>query len=167
MSIHRWVRKVHYWATAVFAIPLLVIVCSGLLLQVKKQWSWVQPTEMRGSGESPQVDFEAVLAAARSVTDAQVSGWNDVRRIDVRPDRGLAKVWTRSGIEVQVDLSNGQVLAHAERRSDWIESIHDGSYFGGDVVKLGVFLTTGIGLLGMWCTGVWMFVWPFLARRRA
>ena len=30
-------RKVHYWAAAFIALPILVIIGSGLLLQVKKQ----------------------------------------------------------------------------------------------------------------------------------
>ena len=46
-------RKVHYWSSAVAAIPLLVIICSGLLLQAKKQSAWVQPPERRGTGKAP------------------------------------------------------------------------------------------------------------------
>ena len=40
-------RRTHYWASALFALPLIVMIGSGLLLQVKKQWSWVQPAEQR------------------------------------------------------------------------------------------------------------------------
>jgi hypothetical protein len=32
-------RKVHYWATAFVALPVLVIICSGLILQMKKHWA--------------------------------------------------------------------------------------------------------------------------------
>ena len=45
-------RKVHYWASFIAAIPLLVMIGSGLLLQVKKHWTWVQPVEHRGTGNS-------------------------------------------------------------------------------------------------------------------
>jgi hypothetical protein len=41
-------RKVHYWASILVALPLLVIIGSGALLQVKKHWSWVQPAEHEG-----------------------------------------------------------------------------------------------------------------------
>jgi hypothetical protein len=78
----------------------------------------------------------------------------------------VAKVWLRNGWEVQVDLGTGMVLHSAYRRSDLLESIHDGSFFGGDWTKLGIFLPAGLVLLVMWFTGIWMFVFPFLARRR-
>lgn len=159
-------RKVHYWATLFIALPVVVIVGSGLLLQVKKRWSWIQPAEKRGAGTSPVIDLEGLLAAAQKVEALNVNGWEDVNRIDVRPSRGMAKVWLNSGWEVQVDLGTGSVLQVAYRRSDLIESIHDGSFFGGEVVKTGLFLPTGIALLLMWLTGLWMFVRPFIVRRR-
>lgn len=53
----------------------------------------------------------------------------------------------------------------AYRRSDLIESLHDGTFFG-DPVKCWVVLPTGLVLAVMWGTGVYLFVLPFLARRR-
>ncbi len=72
-----------------------------------------------------------------------VDGWDDVNRLDVRPGRGVVKVWLHNGYEVQVDLGTGAVLQTAYRRSDLIESIHDGSFFAGDWTKLGLFLPDG------------------------
>lgn len=166
MRIYRLNRKVHFWATVFVALPLLVMIGSGLLLQLKKQWTWVQPEEKRGTGTTPAVGFDGILAALRQEPRLAVDGWEDVNRIDVRPGRGIAKVWLMSGWEVQVDLGTGRVLQSAYRRSDLIESIHDGSFFGGDWVKLGIFLPTGITLLVMWLTGLWMFLHPFLGRRK-
>ncbi|HEV7764922.1 MAG TPA: PepSY domain-containing protein [Thermoanaerobaculia bacterium] len=160
-------RKVHYWVTAFITLPVLVIICSGLILQMKKHWTWVQPAEQRGTGKSPGIELEGILASVREVSHLGVTGWHDVNRIDLRPGRGLAKVWLHNGWEVQVDLGTGRVLQSAYRRSDLIESLHDGSFFGGDASKLGIFLPTGIALLVMWLTGVWMFVFPFLAKRKA
>ncbi|MGQ0720774.1 MAG: PepSY domain-containing protein [Candidatus Eiseniibacteriota bacterium] len=159
-------RKVHYWISAFVAVPVMVIIASGLLLQMKKHWSWIQPEEQRGTGTSPQVDLEEILAGVRDVPELGVSGWDDVNRLDVRPARGLAKVWLRSGWEVQVDLGTGEVLQTAYRRSDLIESIHDGSFFAGNVSKLGVFLPSGAALLVMWATGIWMFWLPLSAKRK-
>jgi hypothetical protein len=158
-------RKIHYWATVLVALPTLTIIGSGLMLQMKKQWTWVQPPEQRGTGTAPVLDLHAILAAAQANPNLGVTGWDDVNRIDLRPSRGLAKVWLRSGWEVQVDLGTGRVLQTAYRRSDLIESIHDGSWLAGDWTKLGVVLPTGIILLVMWFTGLWMFVAPIVARR--
>ena len=69
-----------------------------------------------------------------------------------------------NGYEVQVDLGTGHVLQTAYRRSDLIESIHDGSFFGGDWTKLGLFLPAGLTLLLLWLGGLWMFWVPFGAK---
>lgn len=112
------------------------------------------------------IGLPGILEAVRNVSALQVTGWDDVNRIDLRPGKGVAKVWLRNGWEVQVDLGTGNVLQSAYRRSDLLESIHDGSFFGGDATKLGVFLPTGVVLFVMWISGLWMFVFPFLAKRR-
>ncbi len=169
VNLTRLSRKIHYWATLVVTVPLVVIIASGLLLLVKKHWSWVQPTELRGTGVSPRVDLEAILASVGAVPELGVKGWEQVHRIDVRPGRGLAKVLVQGGWEVQVDLGTGRVLGSARRRSDLIESIHDGSFFGGDAIRLGVVLPTALVLLGLWATGLWLFWRPIVRswRRRS
>ena len=160
------VRKLHYWASLAIALPASILIASGLLLQAKKHWTWVQPEEQRGSVTTPRITTDSILGSVRAVPAHGVAGWDDVNRIDFRPGRGVAKVWLQNGVEVQVDLGTGTVLQSAYRRSDLIESIHDGSFFGGDLVKLGVFLPTGIILLFMWGSGIWLFLVPILAKRR-
>lgn len=160
-------RKIHYWSSLVVAVPVLIVIGSGVLLQLKKHWTWVQPVEHQGTGSVPAVDFAGILSSVQRVPGLAVGGWDDVNRLDVRPRRGVAKVWLNSGWEVQVDLGTGQVLHSAYRRSDLIESIHDGSYFGGDWTKLGLFLPASLVLLVLWTGGLWMWWIPFKARRRA
>jgi hypothetical protein len=145
---------------------MIVMIATGLLLQAKKQWTWVQPAEQRGTGSTPAIDFEGILASVKQVPDMNVTGWDDVNRLDVRPRRGMAKVWLNNGYEVQVDLGTGRVLQTAYRRSDFIESIHDGSFFAGDWTKLGLFLPSGLVLLLLWISGLWMWWVPFNAKRQ-
>ncbi len=159
-------RKTHYWASFAIAVPMIVMIGSGLLLQMKKQWDWVQPPEQRGTGKAPVLDLEGILASVKTVPEMQVSTWDDVNRLDVRPGRGMVKVWLNNGWEVQVDLGTGAVLQTAYRRSDLIESIHDGSFFAGDWTKLGLFLPTGAVVLFLWLSGLWMWWVPFAAKRR-
>ena len=159
-------RRIHYWASFAAALPLLVMITSGLLLQAKKHWSWVQPAEQRGTGSVPVLDLEGILTAVKQVRDLEVRSWDDVNRLDVRPGRGVAKVWLNNGWEVQIDLGTGRVLQSAYRRSDLIEAIHDGSIFGGDWTKLGLFLPAGVVLLLLWLSGMWMWWVPFAAKRR-
>jgi uncharacterized iron-regulated membrane protein len=159
------VRKVHSWGAILAALPVLIIIASGILLQLKKQVAWVQPPEQRGVDTIPAVTFPQVLAAVSTVPHAEVRGWPDVRRLDVRPDRGIVKVWTRNGWEVQVDLRTARVLQSAYRRSDIIEAIHDGSWFH-DRVKLWVWLPSAVVLLSLWVTGVYLFWLPIVVRAR-
>lgn len=158
-------RKVHYWASAAVAIPILVVIATGLLLQTKKYFAWIQPPEQRGVGAEPTLSLAEVVEICRRVPEAGVAGWEDVHRIDVRPSRGMLKVTTKSNHEIQIDAQTGAVLQVAYRRSDTIEALHDGSWFT-DAAKLWIFLPSGVILLVLWLTGIYLFVLPFLARRR-
>ena len=83
-------RRLHRWGSVAVFLPLLCVVASGLLLQVKKQVPWVQPPERRGSATEPTLGFEALLTAVRSQPGLEATGWADVRRVDARPSRGMA-----------------------------------------------------------------------------
>ncbi|MEZ5973799.1 MAG: hypothetical protein R3E96_02835 [Planctomycetota bacterium] len=43
MKASIWTRKAHRWAAPVVFLPFLLILVSGIALQFKKQWAWVQP----------------------------------------------------------------------------------------------------------------------------
>jgi uncharacterized iron-regulated membrane protein len=166
MTVHFANRRMHYWVSAAIALPVLVVLSTGLLLQLKKQIPWVQPVEHKGSGKVPVVPLDQIGRAATQSGDASPVAWEQIDRIDVRPGKGIAKVILESGVEVQVDTTDGRVLSREVRRSDWIESLHDGSFFGGDTGKLGVFLPSAVGLLVLWISGIWMFVLPWVVRAR-
>ena len=166
MSFNVYNRKAHHWASFVATLPLLVIIGSGVLLQLKKHWTWVQPVEHRGTGTSPSISLDQLMASVQSVPDLHVSGWADVDRLDIRPGRGVAKVTLLNGWEVQVDLGTGRVLQTAYRRSDLIEAIHDGSFFAGNWSKLGLFFPAALVLLFLWISGVWMIWVQFAGKRR-
>ena len=157
-------RKLHRLGALIIALPFLVILCTGILLQLKKQIPWVQPHEQRGTEAAPALTLPGILEIAQSVPEARVRSWSDVERIDVRPDKRLLKVIAKSRWEIQVDLASARILQVAYRRSDLIESLHDGSFFHPSV-KLFIFLPVGILVLGLWITGIYMFVLPYLARR--
>lgn len=69
MSFNVLNRKIHYWASFIAAVPLLIMISSGLFLQAKKHWTWVQPAEQRGTGTEPAIDFDAILASLKSVPE--------------------------------------------------------------------------------------------------
>jgi len=165
MKASRWNRIIHRWGSILIALPALCVLLTGVVLQLKKQSSWIQPGTQRGVGTVPELSFAEILDSAKSVPEAEIDSWDNIDRLDVRPDKGVVKVRATNRWEVQVDLATGEVLQVAFRRSDLIESLHDGSFFS-DWVKLGIFLPTALVLVVLWGTGVYLFFLPVLARRR-
>ncbi|MCA9298857.1 MAG: PepSY domain-containing protein [Phycisphaerales bacterium] len=164
-AMNIWSRRLHRWGAIASMVPVLVVIVTGILLQVKKQSTWVQPPTMRGSVTSPVIPMEAILEAARTVPEARIETWDDIDRLDLRPGRGVVKIQpVHTRYEVQVDLGTGEVLHVAYRRSDLIESIHDGSFFT-EFAKLWIFLPSAIVLLALWITGMYLWVLPHWAKR--
>jgi uncharacterized iron-regulated membrane protein len=169
MNANALFRKAHRWGAILVAGPFLLVVVTGLLLQVKKQVGWVQPPTRKGAGKEPAIGFDAILNAVKSVPEMEVTGWSEISRIDVQPSKGIAKVTSKNHWETQIDLKSGAVLQSAYRRSDLIESLHDGSWFH-DNAKLFIFLPSGVIVLGLWLTGMYLFALPWWVkwrRRRA
>ncbi|MEE2917310.1 MAG: PepSY domain-containing protein, partial [Candidatus Neomarinimicrobiota bacterium] len=93
----------------------------------------------------------------------EIHSWEDIDRLDVRIQAGMVKVRSKNNWEIQIDTQSGTILQQAYRRSDIIESIHDGSWFH-DKVKLWIFLPTGIILLILWISGVYMLILPYTVK---
>jgi len=160
-------RQVHYWLSLAVFIPAGIMFFAGIFLMLKKDVAWIQPPTAIGevANEIPTVSFEQLVAASQDYQDVQINSWSDIDRIDIRPKKGIAKVRAKSGYEIQIDTATGDVLHVAYRRSDLIESIHDGSFFS-DAVKRYIFLPTGILLIIMWGSGIYLFLLPRLRKKR-
>jgi len=167
LNFKRLLRQIHYWLSLAVFLPAGIIFFAGIFLMLKKEVAWFQPPTERGvvSHQLPNIDFEQMLAAGQLSEEAKIESWADIDRIDIRPDKGVAKIRATSGWEVQVDTNTGETLAVAYRRSDLIESIHDGSFFSRGA-KLFVFLPTGILLILMWGTGIYLFLLPRMRKRK-
>jgi len=161
----RLTRKIHYWCSIIIVAPLLVILFSGMMLQFKKQVPWIQPATLNGKGSVPEVTFSQILESAKTAPEAQIADWNDIDRLDVRPGSGIIKIRARNNWEIQIDHQTGEVLQASYRRSDIIESIHDGSFFHSRA-KHWLFFPSAITLLLLCITGVYMFIIPFTAKRK-
>lgn len=165
MNFSRLNRWIHHWATLIVALPVMIMIGTGIILLLKKDVDWVQPPSAKGIGKIPTISFEQVLTAAQSIPEAQITGWGDIDRLDVRPAKGMLKIRAENRWEIQIDSETAEVLQVAFRRSDLIESIHDGSFFH-DKMKLFVFLPAAIVLALMWLTGLYLFALPHVAKAR-
>jgi uncharacterized iron-regulated membrane protein len=161
-------RRLHRWGAIAVALPFLIVLASGLLLQLKKQLDFVQPPEQKGAAASvaTALTLPEILARVQQVPQAGIRTWADIDRVDIRPAKNMMKVVSMTRWEVQLDLATAEILQVAYRRSDLIESIHDGSWFH-PIAKLGVFLPTGAIVLGLWITGMYLWLLPYWTRKRS
>ena len=165
MKLNKQLRKIHYWISPFIFIPILIILSTGILLQLKKQSDWIQPPIQQGVSNIPSIEFQQMLEAAKSVPEAEINSWDDIDRIDVRPEKGISKIRSNNQWEIQIDNQTNEILLVEYRRSDIIESIHDGSFFT-DYVKFGWFLPTAVLLIVMSISGLYMFLLPLFMKRK-
>lgn len=143
----------------------MIVIATGILLILKKEIEWVQPPSARGEGNIPEISFEQIINTAKQVEEAGITGWPDIDRLDVRPGKGIVKIRAKNQWEIQIDHQTMEILQVAYRRSDFIESIHDGSYFH-DLAKLGLFLPCAIILFVLWITGLYLFLTTHFAKQK-
>ena len=173
MNIHnivvqlRQFRSIHKYIGVVIASFVLVSAVTGVLLGWKKNLESLQPLTVKGVSSDLRKwkTFHEVSASALRGMDSVQMSSNTIDRFDVRPDKGIIKVlFTKGYWEVQVDGTTGKVLSIAQRHSDWIEHLHDGSIIS-DFFKLLYTSILGIGLLVLSITGVYMWYAPKIVRR--
>jgi uncharacterized iron-regulated membrane protein len=157
-------RRYHAWFAIFCVLPILLISGTGALLVLKKDFSWIQPPSERGSVKTPQITFAEILTAAKSNEGIGIKDWGDVSRLDIRPKKGIVKVRTKDMWEIQIDLGTGKVISSAIRRSDLIESIHDGTWFF-DSAKYFVVLPVTACLIFLCISGTYLFYIPLMTRR--
>ncbi len=158
-------RKLHRWGAVLTALPFLVVLISGIFLQVKKEFNWIQPTSQTGSSTGASLPFDRVLATAKSIPELEIKQWADIDRLDVRPDDGVIKIRATNSWEAQIDAHTGEILHTSKRRSDIIEKLHDGSWFH-EQAKLGIFLPSAVVVTLLWLTGIYLFLYPYFAKRQ-
>jgi len=165
MKFSTFNRTTHKWVSICIALPLLLIIITGILLLLKKQLDILQPPSQKGVSSIPSITFEQVLIATQSIEIAKVDSWKDIDRLDVRPDKGIIKVRAKSSWEVQLDSQTGEVLQVAYRNSEFIESLHDGTFFQ-KYANLWLMLPVAIALLILWLTGLYLFILPYYKQWR-
>ena len=166
MTAAKLLRQIHYWISLPLLFTIFVVAITGTLLALKKDFAALQPPTQNGARPGDLQRPVADLVAAAATAPGQAgTRWQDVERIDVRPADGVAKVILHSRTEIQVDLATGKVLQTGYRTSDWLETVHDFSILG-DWAKYAFSFGTGVTLIAMAASGAYLFLLPFLVKRR-
>jgi uncharacterized iron-regulated membrane protein len=98
--------------------------------------------------------------------DAYPEVENQVKRIDVKMDKGIVKLLYTNGYwEAQIHPIDGSLLSLKRRHSDWIEALHDGSLVS-DNFKLIMMTLLGLGLTALSVTGFYLWYGPVKIRER-
>lgn len=163
----RQFRSLHKVIGVGLAFFFLITSLTGILLGWKKNVDALQPPTQ--DGNSPDLvqwkSFDEVASAAQQALDSVTQKSIAIDRMDVRPKDGIIKVLFKEGYwEAQVDGKTAKVLSVAQRHSDWIEHIHDGSIIN-DLFKLIYTNMLGIGMATLAVTGLWLWYGPKVIRR--
>lgn len=167
MNAYRFFWQAHKWVGLCAAAFLLLIAVTGFLLLLKKEFAWIQPPTQQGSpGElAAFITLEEAWRQVAAEGHADLRVRTDIERIDVRPDARVYKFRSRRNhTEIQVDAVTGAILDVDTRTSDWLESLHDGSWFAAPVHDY-LMPLVAIAVVFLSLSGAWLFVRPILSRR--
>ena len=168
----KWIRRFR-WLHRKLALALfiffLVISVTGILLGTKKQTGLLAPTEKGISADlSTWLPVDSLQKKANLYLQDSVSKnlKTDLDRIDIRPDKGIAKfIYKDHYYGLQLDCTTGALLSVEQRKSDFIENLHDGSLvdklLGTDEgFKIGYTVIMGLSLLLLILSGLWLWYGP-------
>jgi uncharacterized iron-regulated membrane protein len=148
-------KKSHRWVAILITLPLALIVITGLVLQVRNQFEFIQPaavqSEMREG--TPLLTFEQILSSVER---------KDLDQIIYRPGKKNLAVRYKDGTELQLHPQTGELQKKAIRRTNILIELHQGSLFG-PAFQYGVHVMTGLGLFFLIISGIVIF--PFKRRR--
>ncbi len=171
-TILRLARKVHRLTGASLFAFFLVVAVTGLLLGWKKNSGELILADSRQGRSIDPKDWlplnelqEKAVAHARKHISPDIS--DRIDRIDVRPDKGMAKFLFVEGYwGLQIDCTTGELLSVERRYSDIIENIHDGTIVDAFLgIKSGSFKllytsVLGFALFTFTVTGFWLWIGP-------
>jgi len=162
----------HRWLGIPLMLFFLVIGVTSVLLAWKKKMELLPATQKSELLLDKKEWISPVQIIEIAKLEMEKKGEStDVDRIDIRPDKGIAKVTFKTHFsEVQLDGFSGEVLSVETRHSDWIEKVHDGSivdyYFGqSETTKLTYSSATAFGLILMTISGFYLWYFPKRIRK--
>ena len=167
MKLYKLLWDTHKWVGIVLSIVFFNLAVTGLLLLVKKKYDWIQPTTQKGA-EGNVADFitiEALFDVVLSAGHEDFQSSADIDRVDFRPDKRVHKVQSvHHNSELQIDAVTGRILSDKMRRSDLLEQIHDGSFFG-DWAHDWLMPLVAAGLFFLSASGLYLWLQPKIRKK--
>ena len=168
MRVFRTIWLLHRWLGIAAGVILMMVSITGFLLLIKKDNAWIQPPTQRGTPGplSACLGMAELWPVIEAVGHPDFQKVEDIDRIDVRLEKRVYKVRSKHNhTEIQVDATTGKILSTDTRRSDFIERLHDGSFFGGGVHGY-LMPAFAVSLVYLVFSGIWLWLEPVVKRRR-
>ena len=171
-------RKIHRTTGAFLFIFFFIVSITAIILGWKKHSGGIiLPKSYKGTSTNLKdwLPIDSLHKNACKILHDSVSPElsQNVERIDIRKDKGMVKfIFSDHFYGIQLDGATGKLLHIEQRRSDYIEKIHDGSildfYFKTSNGQIKLVYTTimGLALLVFTITGFWLWYGPKRMRQK-
>lgn len=146
-------RKYHRLISLIIALPLLVVILTGLALQLRQQFEVLQPKAVK----MEKIIDKALLSTEEIIKYSGVAPEN-IDQIIFRPTKFHLALRLKNGREIQMHPQTGEILKSAPRYTNILIELHQGSFLG-PWGQYGVILPTGIGLFFLLISGLMIFPW--------
>jgi uncharacterized iron-regulated membrane protein len=149
-------KKSHRVVAIAITLPLILIALTGIVLQLRNQFEWIQPETISQKIDplQPYISFEA---ATKGVP------LENVEQIILRPAKGNLSVRLKDGLEIQMHPQTGAILKKSMRRTNFLIELHQGSWLG-NIGQYGIHFITGVLLCFLIFSGI--MIYPFSRIRR-
>ena len=176
-KVLRVFRKIHRVTGALLFVFFFIVAITGLLLGWKKHSAGLILADTQSGTSSDlktwlPMDSLQLLAVQFLHQNVSPSLSDEIDRIDVRPGKGVVKFSFKNHYwGLQLDGSTGKLLQVEQRRSDFIEHIHDGSIIdnllntSAGLFKLFYTTVMGLALILFTVTGFWLWYGPKRMRK--
>lgn len=144
LSIRKFHRQLSIWV----AVPILIMVSTGIILQLRSSFEWVQPTVVKTNilpNQSP-LSLEQIIEKLGERK-------KEIEQIIYRPEKNNVSVRLKGDLEVQLNPQTGEILKEAKRRANFLIELHQGSFFS-KYGQFGIFFPSGIALMLLIITGI-------------
>ena len=176
-KVLRVFRKIHRVTGALLFVFFFIVAITGLLLGWKKHSAGLILADTQSGTSSDlktwlPMDSLQLLAVQFLHQNVSPSLSDEIDRIDVRPGKGVVKFSFKNHYwGLQLDGATGKLLQVEQRRSDFIEHIHDGSIIdnllntSAGLFKLFYTTVMGLALILFTVTGFWLWYGPKRMRK--